>query len=72
MTGLFNSRSLDFLKAITPQSSESDVELKIVIPLLKILGYSDADWRSQARFAKTKLDFLVHPNESLTTRLPSD
>ncbi|MBD1868786.1 AAA family ATPase [Cyanobacteria bacterium FACHB-471] len=70
MTGLSNSRSLSFLEAITPQSSESDIELKVVIPLLKILGYSDADWRSQARFAKTKLDFLVHPNELFTTCLP--
>lgn len=70
MTGLSNSHPLSFLKATTPQSSESDVEIKVVIPLLKVLGYGDGDWRSQARFAKTKLDFLVHPNELFTTCLP--
>jgi len=70
MTGLSNSHPLSFLKAITPQSSESDVEIKVIIPLLRVLGYGDGDWRSQAKFAKTKLDFLVHPNELFTTCLP--
>ncbi|NJL38596.1 MAG: AAA family ATPase [Leptolyngbyaceae cyanobacterium RM2_2_4] len=70
MTGSPNSHPLSFLKAITLQSSESDIEIKVVIPLLRILGYGDGDWRSQARFAKIKLDFLVHPNELFTTCLP--
>jgi cellulose biosynthesis protein BcsQ len=70
MTGLSNSHPLSFLKAITLQSSESDIEIKVIIPLLKVLGYGDEDWRSQARFAKIKLDFLVHPNELFTTCLP--
>ncbi|MBW4487617.1 MAG: formate--tetrahydrofolate ligase [Trichocoleus desertorum ATA4-8-CV12] len=53
--------SLNFLHSITPYSSESDVEHKVIIPLLQTLGYSGSDWRTQAPIGKSKLDFLVQP-----------
>jgi cellulose biosynthesis protein BcsQ len=60
-----DSQQLDFLKAISLNSSESDVELEVIVPLLQILGYSKQDWRSQVAIKKGKLDFLVHPHEAL-------
>lgn len=64
MTPSTNSTLSNILKAITPQSSESDVEQKVVISLLRFLGYSDVDWQSQAVVGKSKLDFLVRPKYS--------
>ena len=55
---------LNIFKSITPQSSESDVEQKVVIPLLRLLGYSDSDWRTQVMLDNCKPDFLVHPPEA--------
>ncbi|WP_228035860.1 AAA family ATPase [Oculatella sp. LEGE 06141] len=60
---------MSFLSSITPQSSESDVEQKIVIPLLQLLGYGDRDWKAQVGVGRSKLDFLVHP-QSLPTPYP--
>lgn len=58
---LFNMAStlLEIFQGITPRSSESDVEKKVVIPLLLTLGYSSTDWQSQVIIFKSKLDFLV-------------
>ncbi len=60
------STLLEIFKAITPNSSESDVEKKVVVPLLLTLGYSSTDWHSQVVILKSKLDFLVgHSNSAL-------
>jgi len=64
MTSSNNSTLLNVLKSISPQSSESDVEKKVIISLLRFLGYSNADWQSQAVVGKSKLDFLVRPKYS--------
>lgn len=61
---------LNFLASIASCSNESDVEHKIIVPLLKLLGYEDRDWKSQAKRAKAKIDFLVHPAELLHTCPP--
>lgn len=53
-------------QAITPNSSESDVEQKIIIPLLQILGYNSLDWQSQVVILKSKLDFLVGKPDSVS------
>ena len=48
-------------ESITLQSSESDVEQRVVIPLLRLLGYNETDWKTQLAIGKSKLDFLVRP-----------
>ncbi|MDF2387785.1 AAA family ATPase [Nostoc ellipsosporum NOK] len=50
--------------AITPNSKESEIEQKVVIPLLHILGYNSADWQSQVIILQSKLDFLVGQPDS--------
>lgn len=50
-------------KSITPQSNESDVEQKVISPLLRLLGYSDPDWQSQVVISKYRLDFLICPKD---------
>jgi len=50
--------------AIAPDSTESEVEQRVIVPLLKLLDYSDGDWRSQVSIGKLKADFLVRPQES--------
>ncbi|HEY9658988.1 MAG TPA: AAA family ATPase, partial [Allocoleopsis sp.] len=60
---------LDFLSTIESLSNESEVEHKIVIPLLQWLGYGDADWKTQARASGITVDFLVQPAE-LRDRCP--
>jgi cellulose biosynthesis protein BcsQ len=64
MTASNDSHLLNIFNSITPQSSESDVEQKIVIPLLRLLGYSDSDWRTQVVLDNCKPDFLVHPPDA--------
>lgn len=64
MTTWNGSTLSDLFGAITPYSSEADVESKVIIPLLRILGYSDQDWQEQFIIGKVKLDFLVHPKEA--------
>lgn len=64
MTASANSALPNIFKSITPQSSESDVEQKVIIPLLRFLGYTDEDWHSQALVGKSKLDFLIRPKDS--------
>ncbi|WP_322673047.1 MULTISPECIES: AAA family ATPase [unclassified Nostoc] len=54
----------NIFQAIVPNSNESDVEQKIVVPLLHILGYSNADWQSQVVILQSKLDFLVGQPDS--------
>jgi cellulose biosynthesis protein BcsQ len=61
---------LKFLKSITPESSESDIAHKVVLPLLYTLGYHDGDWKSQVGIGKNKADFLVHPPNQLVHHLP--
>lgn len=54
---------LQFLQSIRIDSTEADVEHKIIIPLLNLLGYQNTDWRAQAVVGQAKIDFLVHPSE---------
>ncbi|MBW4661359.1 MAG: AAA family ATPase [Drouetiella hepatica Uher 2000/2452] len=58
-----DSSNLKFLKSITPESSEAEVEHKIIVPLLQWLGYDSEDWRSQVSIGSSKLDFLIYPEE---------
>jgi len=53
----------NILESITLQSSESDVEQRVVIPLLRLLDYSETDWKTQVVIGKSKLDFLVCPQD---------
>ena len=55
------SDQLKFLESITPESNESDIGHKAVIPLLYALGYQDDDWKSQVGIGKNKADFVVSP-----------
>lgn len=64
------SHQLKFLTSITPESNESDITHKVVLPLLYILGYRDSDWRSQVGIGKNKADFLVNPPSLLTHHPP--
>lgn len=63
-------RQLRFLKSITPESSEADITHKVVLPLLRVLGYCEGDWKSQAGIGRKKADFLVHPPNLLTHHPP--
>lgn len=63
-------RQLKFLASITPESSESDIAHKVVLPLLHTLGYRDGDWRSQAKIGANRADFLVHPPSLLMHHAP--
>ena len=63
-------RQLRFLESITPESSESDIEHKVVLPLLQLLEYGDDDWKSQVGIGKIKADFLVHPPSLLIHHPP--
>lgn len=65
-----NSARFKFLESITSNSSESDVEHKVIIPLLKSLGYHDADWKTQVTVGKVKLDFLVQSSRFALHPLP--
>ena len=58
-----DSSKLKFLNSITSKSSETEVEHKIIVPLLQWLGYESGDWRSQVSFGNSKLDFLIYPEE---------
>lgn len=57
-------------KLITHKSSEADVEQKLIISLLRILGYSDGDWHTQFFVAKSRVDFLVILQDSAVTCPP--
>lgn len=65
-----NSARFKFLDSITLDSSESDVEHKVIIPLLQALGYHDGDWKTQVTIGKVKLDFLVQSHPSTLHALP--
>lgn len=60
----------NIFSAIAPQSSESDVEKNVIVPLLGLLGYSHTDWEPQAIVGKSKLDFLVLPPTSAIPYAP--
>ncbi|MGB3493656.1 MAG: AAA family ATPase [Elainellaceae cyanobacterium] len=64
------SQALDFLKAVRPESSESDITHKVILPLLHLLGYCDVDWKSQVRIGNNKADFLVHPPNDFWDHYP--
>jgi cellulose biosynthesis protein BcsQ len=70
MTANYASTLRNIFQAIAPHSSESDVEKKIIAPLLQILGYNHADWEPQAIVGKSKLDFLVLPPSSAIPYAP--
>ncbi|HLO84973.1 MAG TPA: AAA family ATPase [Nostocaceae cyanobacterium] len=56
----------NIFQGITLDSAESDVEQKLIVPLLRILGYSGDDWQSQAVILQSKPDFLIgQPNAAL-------
>lgn len=61
---------LKFLETITSSDNEADVEHKIVIPMLRLLGYGSADWQAQVKVGKTKIDFLIYPKELKRILLP--
>lgn len=65
-----SSHQLEFLASITPESNESDIAHKVVLPLLSSLGYHDTDWKSQVGIGKNKADFLVHPPNRLVHHPP--
>ncbi len=56
--------------SITPHSSEEEVEDYVIIPLLRILGYSQDDWQAQNVIGKVRLDFQVHPIDAATPYPP--
>ncbi len=70
MTSDYASTLGNIFQAIAPHSSESDVEKKVIAPLLQILGYSHTDWEPQAIVGKSKLDFLVLPPTSAIPYAP--
>jgi cellulose biosynthesis protein BcsQ len=63
-------QELRFLESITPESNESDIAHRIVLPLLQILGYCNDDWKAQAGIGKNRADFLVNPPNLLMHHLP--
>ncbi|WP_242046028.1 MULTISPECIES: AAA family ATPase [Calothrix] len=68
MTTDYGSTLKSIFQSISPNSSESDVEQKVVVPLLRILGYNNADWQTQVVILNSKLDFLVSlPDSELIT-----
>ncbi|KOP28343.1 cobyrinic acid a,c-diamide synthase [Hapalosiphon sp. MRB220] len=60
----------NIFQSITMSSSESDVEQKLVVPLLNLLGYSNADWQTQVVILQSKLDFLVGKSDSVLVTPP--
>ncbi|BDA74911.1 cobyrinic acid a,c-diamide synthase [Calothrix sp. PCC 7716] len=64
MSADYTSNLQSIFSNISPESSESDVEKKVIVPLLQMLGYSPKDWEPQAAVGKSKLDFLVLPPTS--------
>lgn len=61
----YSSILQNIFQAIAPTSSESDVEQKVVVPLLHLLGYSSTDWQAQVVILQSKLDFLVGSRDSI-------
>ena len=70
MTASTGATLPDILNSITAASSESDVEQKVVIPLLSLLGYSERDWHPQFVIGNSRLDFLVCPKDAAISYLP--
>lgn len=64
MSADYTSSLQTIFSNISLESSESDVEKKVIVPLLQMLGYSPKDWEPQAVVGKSKLDFLVLPPTS--------
>ena len=70
MTVDYSSNLRSIFSAIAPQSNESDVENKVIAPILQLLGYDSKDWESQVIVGKSKLDFLVLPPSSVMPYAP--
>lgn len=70
MTGVTGETLQNLFQSITPQSSEAEVESNLVIPLLRLLGYSDGDWQTQYFLTKARLDFLVLAQDKATASPP--
>lgn len=49
------------LTSINHASSEEDVQKKIIVPLLLLLGYTSKDWREQVIIGQVRLDYSIHP-----------
>jgi cellulose biosynthesis protein BcsQ len=70
MTTVDSSRLSNLFTSISPDSCEEDVENKVIIPLLLLLGYSQEDWQAQAIIGKVRLDYQVHPQNAITPYPP--
>ncbi len=69
MTSSTDSPLHVLFKSISLSCSESDIEDKVIIPLLRALAYSDSDWQTQVRIGRAKLDFLINP-QNLAVHYP--
>jgi|GEM_PF-734319 len=63
MTSNYSLTLKNIFQAIASNSKESEVEQKVIIPLLDILGYESEDWQSQVVILNSKLDFLIGQRE---------
>jgi cellulose biosynthesis protein BcsQ len=66
----YSSSLESIFSAIALHSNESDVEKKVITPILQLLGYEPKDWEAQAKVGKSKLDFLVLPPSSAIPYAP--
>jgi cellulose biosynthesis protein BcsQ len=66
----YSSSLQSIFSAIAPHSNESDVEKKVIAPILQLFGYDSTDWEAQAIVGKSKLDFLVLPPSSVISYAP--
>lgn len=57
MTVDYSSSLQSIFSAIALHSNESDVEKKVIAPILQLFGYDSCDWEAQAIVGKSKLDF---------------
>ncbi|NJR16811.1 MAG: AAA family ATPase [Calothrix sp. CSU_2_0] len=70
MTVDYSSSLQSIFSAIALHSNESDVEKKVIAPILQLFGYDSCDWEAQAIVGKSKLDFLVLPPSSVIPYAP--
>ncbi|MEA5617163.1 AAA family ATPase [Cronbergia sp. UHCC 0137] len=68
MTAENDSNLTRIFNGISRSSNESDVEQKVIVPMLSILGYSSEDWQSQLVVLQSKLDFLVGQPDTVLTK----
>jgi cellulose biosynthesis protein BcsQ len=70
MTVNCSSSLQKIFSAIALHSNESDVEKKVIVPILELFGYDSRDWEPQAVVNKSKIDFLVLPPSSAIPYAP--